>query len=88
MTASEEPSRDSAPRATCPVCAGTRVGAASLADRFVYLRCADCGEVWSIVERRHDPTHVGVVQSPLTFAGSAGFHQLKDAGTQRLPVSS
>jgi hypothetical protein len=51
----EEPSRETAPRATCPVCAGTRVGAASLADRFVYLRCADCGEVWSIIERRSLP---------------------------------
>jgi hypothetical protein len=50
-----EASQDIPPRATCPACDGTRVGAASLADRFVYLRCADCGEVWSILERRTIP---------------------------------
>ena len=51
----EEGLQEPAPRAVCPVCGGTRVGAASLADRFVYLRCADCAEVWSIIERRSMP---------------------------------
>jgi hypothetical protein len=53
--AGNDPTHEIPPRATCPACEGTRVGAASLADRFVYLRCADCGEVWSILERRTIP---------------------------------
>lgn len=36
----------------CPKCAGASVKAATLTDRFVYLRCAACGEVWVIPERR------------------------------------
>lgn len=29
--------------------------AATLTERFVYLRCSDCGEVWAIPERREFP---------------------------------
>ena len=36
----------------CPKCADAPVKAATLTDRFVYLRCAACGEVWVIPERR------------------------------------
>ena len=36
----------------CPKCADASVKAATLTDRFVYLRCAACGEVWVIPERR------------------------------------
>lgn len=36
----------------CPKCAEVPVKAATLTDRFVYLRCATCGEVWVIPERR------------------------------------
>lgn len=51
---------DSAPKGTrppddtqrCPKCADASVKAATLTDRFVYLRCAACGEVWVIPERR------------------------------------
>jgi predicted Zn finger-like uncharacterized protein len=50
-----ESSRERPSPATCPACASTRVAAASLAERFVYLRCSDCGEVWSIAERRAIP---------------------------------
>ncbi len=36
----------------CPKCADGSVKAATLTERYVYLRCAACGEVWVIPERR------------------------------------
>lgn len=39
-------------RQQCPRCEATAAKAATLTDRFVYLRCSDCGEVWVIPERR------------------------------------
>jgi uncharacterized Zn finger protein len=36
----------------CPNCDSTQVTCATLTERFVYLRCEACGEVWSIPERR------------------------------------
>lgn len=39
----------------CPKCPAHSVKAATLTERFVYLRCGACGEVWSIPERRRTP---------------------------------
>ncbi len=41
------------PDGACPKCTATSIKAATLTDRFVYLRCQTCGEVWSMPERRH-----------------------------------
>ena len=42
-------------RQQCPKCDAEVVKAATLTERFVYLRCQDCGEVWAILERREFP---------------------------------
>ncbi len=42
-------------RQQCPKCDAEVVKAATLTERFVYLRCQDCGEVWAIPERREFP---------------------------------
>lgn len=39
-------------RQQCPKCDAEVAKAATLTERFVYLRCQDCGEVWAIPERR------------------------------------
>jgi len=39
-------------RTPCPVCAATEVMLGTQTDRFVYLRCRACSEVWSIPDRR------------------------------------
>ena len=39
----------------CASCRGLTVRAVTTTSRFVYIRCDDCGEVWSIPERRHYP---------------------------------
>jgi hypothetical protein len=39
-------------RQHCPKCDAKAAKAATLTERFVYLRCGDCGEVWVIPERR------------------------------------
>jgi hypothetical protein len=39
----------------CPRCQASSVTAATLADRFVYLRCAACAHVWARPERRRLP---------------------------------
>jgi hypothetical protein len=36
----------------CPNCDSTDIVCATLTDRYIYLRCEACGEVWSIPERR------------------------------------
>jgi uncharacterized Zn finger protein len=41
----------------CPKCDTMSVKAATLTERFVYLRCEQCGEVWVIPERRQFPRH-------------------------------
>jgi len=43
---------DGGPNQQCPNCDVTEVSFATLTERFVYLRCDRCGEVWSIPERR------------------------------------
>jgi hypothetical protein len=40
------------PVQVCPNCDSTQIVCATLTDRFIYLRCEACGEVWSIPERR------------------------------------
>ena len=42
-------------RQQCPKCNAQVATAATLTERFVYLRCQDCGEVWAIPERREFP---------------------------------
>lgn len=42
-------------RQQCPTCDAQVAKAATLTERFVYLRCQDCGEVWAIPERRAFP---------------------------------
>ena len=37
---------------SCPDCGGTHVRLATVADRFFYLRCDACEQVWSHPERR------------------------------------
>ena len=36
----------------CARCANDDVVAVTITSQFVYLRCANCGEVWSIPQRR------------------------------------
>jgi hypothetical protein len=42
-------------RQHCPKCDAQAAKAATLTERFVYLRCGACGEVWVIPERREIP---------------------------------
>ena len=43
---------DARRRERCDTCAASTVTAAIRTDRFVYLRCIQCGYVWCIQERR------------------------------------
>ena len=52
---SEAPSPPHVARQQCPKCDAEVAKAATLTERFVYLRCQDCGEVWAILERREFP---------------------------------
>lgn len=36
----------------CGHCAAQNVAAVTITSEVVYLRCVDCGEVWSIPQRR------------------------------------
>ena len=36
----------------CPICASVKVRLATVADLFFYLRCHECGYLWSHPERR------------------------------------
>ena len=44
-----------AERIACAHCKGYSVGAATVTTEVVYLRCGDCGQVWSIRDRRQRP---------------------------------
>jgi hypothetical protein len=41
---------------SCPHCKSREVTAALTIGRFVYLRCSECANVWSIRERRNSLT--------------------------------
>ena len=43
---------DGASRTPCPHCQAREVMLGTRTDRFVYLRCAACAQVWAIPERR------------------------------------
>ena len=43
---------DGSSRTACPRCSAREVVLGTLTDRFAYLRCAACAEVWAIPERR------------------------------------
>jgi len=47
----DDPS-DAPQHQTCPSCKGERVKRATLTWMMVYVRCEDCGYVWSFSERR------------------------------------
>lgn len=52
------PAGDNKPAAeqqSCASCGEVRVRAVTMTTRFVYIRCEQCGEVWSIPERRQYP---------------------------------
>ena len=36
----------------CPKCGAAETRLGTLTERFVYLRCGSCHEIWSIEERR------------------------------------
>ena len=40
---------------TCAACHSSRVKATVVTTMVVYFRCSDCGDVWSIQERRTVP---------------------------------
>jgi hypothetical protein len=42
-------------QARCPQCAASGPSLAGLTPHFISLRCADCGEVWMVRERRTSP---------------------------------
>jgi hypothetical protein len=48
--AASEP--DGSSRTPCPRCNAREVVLGTLTERFTYLRCAVCAEVWAIPERR------------------------------------
>jgi hypothetical protein len=48
----ERPADD---RQSCATCVASRVQAVMMTIQVVYLRCEECGEVWSIVQRRRRP---------------------------------
>ncbi|MCA1559481.1 MAG: hypothetical protein LC753_11225 [Acidobacteria bacterium] len=50
----KRPARQTSPL-QCPQCQATDAKAATLTERFAYLRCGACGEVWCIPERRAFP---------------------------------
>lgn len=39
-------------RTACPKCGAMETRLGTLTERFVYLRCGSCHEIWSIEERR------------------------------------
>jgi uncharacterized Zn finger protein len=39
-------------RQSCRRCGGLRIQAVMMTTMVVYLRCEDCGEIWSIPQRR------------------------------------
>ena len=48
-TVSDGPVED---RQSCRRCGGLRVQTVMMTTMVVYLRCEDCGEIWSIPQRR------------------------------------
>ncbi len=52
-------SPDGSSRTPCPRCNAREVVLGTLTERFAYLRCAACAEVWAIPERRRFVRVVG-----------------------------
>lgn len=66
----EQAQTDVSDRTPCPKCQATVTTTGTLTDRFVYLRCESCYEVWAIPERRTHPRHRQPLQPETPANGS------------------